>query len=210
MPAYGSLVVTGDGRGEPSTPPTDPQVLKAVAEFGLEGRTLYLPHMPYGGTYLLAAAIRSIGFDCWPVTHSDDRTLELGGKVTSGEECYPQKITVGDFLRMIEDEGRDRLAFLMPEANGPCRFGQYRHLIRHTLDELGYTDIPVITITSNDGYSSIGQYSQDLIRTAWRAVVAQDALMKMLLRTRPYELEPGAADQAYLDSLRDVGRAVSL
>ena len=210
MPAYGSLVVTGDGRGEPSAPPTDPQVLKAVAEFGLEGRTLYLPHMPYGGTYLLAAAIRSIGFDCWPVTHSDDRTLDLGGKVTSGEECYPQKITVGDFLRMIEEEGRDRLAFLMPEANGPCRFGQYRHLIRHTLDELGYTDIPIITITSNDGYSSIGQYSQDLIRTAWRAVVAQDALMKMLLRTRPYELEPGATDQAYLDSLRDVGRALAL
>ena len=87
----------------------------------------------------------------------------------------------------------------MPEANGPCRFGQYRHLIRRTLDDLGYTDVPVITITSNDGYSSIGQYSQDLIRTAWRAVLAHDTLMKMLLRTRPYELEPGGADQVYLD-----------
>ena len=111
---------------------------------------------------------------------------------------------------MIDDVGRDRVAFLMPEANGPCRFGQYRHLIRRTLDDLGYTDVPVITITSNDGYSSIGQYSQDLIRTAWRAVVAHDALMKMLLKTRPYELEPGTTDQAYLDGLRDVGRALSL
>jgi predicted nucleotide-binding protein (sugar kinase/HSP70/actin superfamily) len=209
MVEYGSLVVTGDARGAAPAPPTDPRVVQAVRDFGLEGRTLYLPHMPYGGTYLLAAAIRSIGFDCWPTTHSDDRTLELGGKVTSGEECYPQKITVGDFLRMIDDVGRDRVAFLMPEANGPCRFGQYRHLIRRTLDDLGYTDVPVITITSNDGYSSIGQYSQDLIRTAWRAVVAHDALMKMLLKTRPYELEPGAADQAYLDSLRDTGRALS-
>ena len=109
---------------------------------------------------------------------------------------------------MIDDVGRDKVAFLMPEANGPCRFGQYRHLIRRTLDDLGYTDVPVITITSNDGYSSIGQYSQDLIRTAWRAVVAHDALMKMLLRTRPYELEPGAADQAYLDGLREVGAAL--
>ena len=70
--------------------------------------------------------------------------------------------------------------------------------------------MPVITITSNDGYSSIGQYSQDLIRTAWRAVLAHDTLMKMLLRTRPYELEPGGADQVYLDGLRDVGRALSL
>ena len=210
MVEYGSLVVTGDGREAAPSPPTDPQVIRAIREFGLEGRTLFLPHMPYGGSYLLAAAIRSIGFDCWPTTHSDSRTLEMGGKVTSGEECYPQKITVGDFLRMIDEVGRDKVAFLMPEANGPCRFGQYRHLIRHTLDDLGYTDVPVITITSNDGYSSIGQYSQDLIRTAWRAVLAHDTLMKLLLRTRPYELAAGRADQVYLDGLRDVGRALSL
>jgi len=207
---YGSLVVTGDGRGEPPAPPTDPRVLQAVRDFDLEGRTLFLPHMPYGGSYLLAAAIRSIGFDCWPTTHSDARSMQLGGTVTSGEECYPQKITVGDFLRMIDDLGRDKVAFLMPEANGPCRFGQYRHLIRRTLDDLGYTDVPVITITSNDGYSSIGQYSRALIRTAWRAVLANDALMKMLLRTRPYELERGATDRVYLDALRDVGRALAL
>jgi predicted nucleotide-binding protein (sugar kinase/HSP70/actin superfamily) len=207
---YGSLVVTGDGRGEPPVPPSDPRVIQAVRDFGLEGRTLYLPHMPYGGTYLLAAAIRSIGFDCWPTIHSDARSMDLGGTVTSGEECYPQKITVGDFLRMIDDVGRDKVAFLMPEANGPCRFGQYRHLIRRTLDDLGYSDVPVITITSNDGYASIGQYSRALIRTAWRAVLASDALMKMLLRTRPYELEPGTADQVYLDALRDVGRGLAL
>ena len=84
MVEYGSLVVTGDGRGAAPAPPTDPRVVQAIRDFGLEGRTLYLPHMPYGGTYLLAAAIRSIGFDCWPTTHSDERTLELGGKVTSG------------------------------------------------------------------------------------------------------------------------------
>ena len=111
---------------------------------------------------------------------------------------------------MIDEFGRDRVAFLMPEANGPCHFGQYRNLIRRTLDDLGYTDVPVLTITSNDGYSSIGRYSRDLIRTAWRAVVAQDALMKVLLRTRPYATEPGKADRAYLESLRDVGRAMSL
>ena len=64
----------------------------------LEGPTLYLLQMPYGGTRLLAAAFRSIGFDCWPTSDSDERTLELGGKYTSGEECYPQKIALGDYL----------------------------------------------------------------------------------------------------------------
>ena len=188
----------------------DPRIQEAIREYHLEGRRLYLPQMPYGGTYLLAAAIRSIGFDAWPTSDSDERTLELGGKVTSGDECYPQKITIGDFLRIIEDEGRDKVAFLMPSANGPCRFGQYLHLINAKFAELGYSDVPVISITSGDGYSSIGDYSRDLIRTAWRAVLAQDILMKFLLKTRPYELEKGSTDALYKQSLVEVGEGLSL
>jgi predicted nucleotide-binding protein (sugar kinase/HSP70/actin superfamily) len=69
--------------------------------------------------------------------------------------------------------------------------------------------VPIMTITSNDGYSSIGEYSQSLIRTAWRAVISQDILMKALLKTRPYELEKGATDAAYDASLVDVGEAIS-
>jgi predicted nucleotide-binding protein (sugar kinase/HSP70/actin superfamily) len=187
----------------------DAQIKRAIKDFGLEGRRLYLPQMPYGGSYLLAAAIRSIGFDAWPTSDSDERTLELGSRVTSGDECYPQKITMGDFLRIIEDEGRDNVAFLMPTANGPCRFGQYLHLVNAKFEELGYSDVPVISITSSDGYSSIGSYSSDLIRTAWRAVLAQDILMKLLLKTRPYETDKGAADAAYHVSLEEIGAAIS-
>jgi len=95
-------------------------------------------------------------------------------------------------------------------ANGPCRFGQYLHLIRTKFDEMGYGDIPVISITSSDGYSSIGNYSQDLVRTAWRAVLTQDILMKLLLKTRPYEREKGSTDAIYRQSLEEVGEAVSL
>jgi predicted nucleotide-binding protein (sugar kinase/HSP70/actin superfamily) len=204
----GPVTIQTDGGTGSVAPTADPRLNAAIDEYGLEGRTLYLPQMPYGGSYLLGAAIRSIGFDAAPVPDSDERTLELGGKVTSGDECYPQKITVGDFLRIIEDVGSDKVAFLMPTANGPCRFGQYMHLIRRTLDDLGYPQVPVITITSSDGYASIGKYSQDLVRTAWRAVVAQDILMKMLLKTRPYEVVRGSADAAYHECLADVGAAV--
>ncbi len=188
----------------------DPQIEKAIEEFGLEGRRLYLAQMPYGGSYLLAAAIRSIGFEAWPTSDSDERTLELGGRHTSGDECYPQKITLGDYLRVIEDEGRENVAFLMPTANGPCRFGQYLHLIRAKFDELGYDDVPIMTISSNDGYSSIGAYSQDLVRTAWHAVISQDILMKLLLKARPYEIEKGSADALYQAGLEGVGAAVSM
>lgn len=192
---------------------TEEQSAAGLAEtsrsFGLEGRTLYLPHMPYGGSYLLAAAIRSVGLDAWPVPDSDERTLELGNQVTSGDECYPQKIVVGDFLKLLEQRDPDTIAFLLPTANGPCRFGQYSHLVRHTLDDMGYTTVPLMTITSSDGYRSIGEYAADLVRTGWHAVVAQDILMKMLLKTRPYELQQGDTDVVYQQSLDDTAAALS-
>lgn len=179
------------------------------AEFGLSGRTLYLPHMPWGGSYLLAAAIRSVGLDAWPVPDSDEHTLELGGRVTSGDECYPQKIVVGDFLKQLRESDRDKIAFLLPTASGPCRFGQYNHLVRRTLDEQGYADVPIMTITSADGYRSIGEYAGDLVRTGWRAVVCNDILMKLLLKTRPYERRAGSADEAYRTSLEECASALS-
>ena len=132
----------GGGRCRLLTSPRTRRSQRAIKDFGLEGRRLYLPQMPYGGSYLLAAAIRSIGFDAWPTSLATSVHLQLGSRITSGDECYPQKITIGDFLRIIEDEGRDKVAFLMPTANGPCRFGQYLHLVKAKFDELGYSDVP--------------------------------------------------------------------
>ena len=76
---------------------------------------------------MMAAAFRSIGIDARSPRDSDEHTLELGGLYTSGEECYPQKVTLGDFLRIIDADDFDpsKTAFFMPTADGPCRFGQY-------------------------------------------------------------------------------------
>jgi len=48
------------------------------------------------------------------------------------------------------------------------------------------------------------------VRTAWRAVVVQDILMKLLLMTRPYEVNPGETDKVYLESLDIMDEIVSL
>ena len=66
-----------------------------------------------------------------------------------------------------------------------------------------------MTITSSDGYRSIGEYGNDLVRTGWRAVIAQDILMKMLLKTRPYEVAAGSADAIYRQGLEEAATALS-
>jgi predicted nucleotide-binding protein (sugar kinase/HSP70/actin superfamily) len=172
-------------------------------DIDVRDRTLWLTRMPYGGSRMLAAAFCSIGLDTRVTPDEDSRTLELGGKYTSGDECYPQRIVLGDYMKLIEDEKLDptKTALLLPTANGPCRFGQYIGLLRRILDDQGYRDVAILSFTSADGYAGIGDQAGALIRTAWRAVVIQDILLKLLLMTRPYEVDPGRTDNVYHECL---------
>ena len=175
----------------------------AGADMDIRDRVLWLCRMPYGGSRMLAGAFQSIGLDTRVTQPEDSRSLELGGKYTSGDECYPQRIVLGDYMRLLEDGKLDpkSTAFLLPTANGPCRFGQYVALLRRILDDNGYQDVAILSLTSADGYSGIGDQARDLVRTGWRAIVVQDILLKLLLKTRPYEVEPGETDAVYLECL---------
>lgn len=181
------------------------------AEVDLAERTLFLPRMPYGGSRLLGAALQSIGIDAKVTPESDARTLELGGRFTSGDECYPQKVVIGDLMKLLVDDrlAPKDIAFMVPTANGPCRFGQYAALQRLVLDENGFEDVVILSLTSADGYAGIGEHAPELVRTGWRAVVANDILMKLLLKTRPYEVEPGQTDQVYLDGLDTLAAVIA-
>jgi len=153
----------------------------------------------------MAAAFQSIGIDARPTPDSDQQTLELGGLFSSGEECLPHKITLGDFLKICRAPGADprKLAFFMPRAPGPCRFGQYAPYLKQVLAEQGFGDAFVFSPNSSDGYDGIGEHAAEMIRTAWLAIVVGDLCLRYLLKTRPYETEEGAADVAYEHSVAD-------
>jgi len=161
--------------------------------------------MAYAGSRLTAACLRSIGLDARVAPDSDARTLDLGGLHTSGEECLPHKVTIGDFLKICQAPGFDpaRTAFLMPTAHGPCRFGQYAPYLRQLLDRMGWHEAMVFSPTSANGYEDFGRSGRGLIRQMWMALVFGDLATRMLLRTRPYEREAGSADAAFEESVRD-------
>ncbi len=177
----------------------------------LAGRTLWIPRMTYAGARMMAAVFRSIGIDARVTPESDAQTLELGGLYLGGEECYPEKVTLGDFLRIIrsDDFDPDATAFLMPTAEGPCRFGQYAPYLKQVLGELGHDDVPVISPTSKNSYDDLAKNAPDFMKRAWWAMVSADILVKMLLKTRPYENTAGDADEAFETSLDALDKVVS-
>jgi predicted nucleotide-binding protein (sugar kinase/HSP70/actin superfamily) len=172
----------------------------------LAGKTVYIPTMAEGSSEAFAAVFRWLGIDAQPTPPSNERTCELGAKYTSGDECYPAKVTVGDFLRVIETPGfrPGRAAFFMPTAEGPCRFGQYAPFLKKVLRQAGYGDVHVLSPSSQNGYADLGDITNAFLRAGWRALVAADSLHRMLLKTRPYETSPGTTDRVFQMSLRDL------
>jgi predicted nucleotide-binding protein (sugar kinase/HSP70/actin superfamily) len=166
--------------------------------------------MGEGSPEAFAAAFRWLGVQAQPTPPSDERTRELGGKYTTGDECYPAKVTVGDFLRVIEQPGFDaeHTAFFMPTAEGPCRFGQYAPFLRKILRDAGWGNVQVLSPTSRNGYVDLGDIANPFLRTAWRALVSADTIHRALLKTRPYETTPGAADRAFQESQADMVKTI--
>ena len=174
----------------------------------LAGKKLWVPRLQIGSSRLLAAAFRSIGVDAEVLPPSDAHTRELGARHSCGDECYPLKLTLGDCLKILDQPGNDKTntAFLMATGQGPCRFGQYAPYFKSMFQSLGYPDITLISPFFENGYADYGESSSVFVRSAWRAIVSADILLKLLLRTRPYEITPGSTDVLYDESLTDLSR----
>jgi len=166
--------------------------------------------MAYAGARLTAACFRAIGIDATVAPDSNEDTLELGGLFSSGEECLPHKVTLGDFLRVCREPGFDpkKTAFFMPRAQGPCRFGQYAPYLKQVLTEQGYGDVLVVSPSSADGYDGIGDHAGELIRTVWMGIVAGDVVTRFLHKTRPYETHEGDSEGAFHETIAAFSRVL--
>jgi predicted CoA-substrate-specific enzyme activase len=161
-------------------------------------RKLLIPRMSdHAETF--AASFRACGVEAEVLPETDNRSLELGRKLTGGRECYPAVLTAGDLARELEkpDVDPEKVAFFMPTAGGPCRFGQYHHLHKQLMENLGYDNVPIYSPTSNNSYSDWPGASKKFRRLAWKGFIASDYLRKFLFKSRPYEKNAGDATDIY-------------
>ncbi len=178
---------------------------KNVGKFDLREKTLLIPEMARIGSHVLAATFRGFGINAKVMDTC--KGLDLGMEYTSGKECYPCQITTGDILYFLKKEQKELgenfdpedYIYFMPEAEGPCRFGMYNKYQRIVLDSFPeFSSVRIGSITTGDGYSMAGviepERVRDLRKSAYFCVVVTDLLDRLLWRIRPYEKEPGMAD----------------
>ena len=192
-------------------------IIPHKSEAPLTSRTMFMPNM-CDGVVCLAACFDNIGVKTKIMPTCTEAGLLFGKKNTSGKECFPCIVTTGDMFNQIEilkKQGADLkkdIAFFMPEAEGPCRFGQYNKLHRILLDKYGYSDIPIISPTCEDSYSCRGLIKPELLMgfkmLVCQAIVYQDILEKARWRIRPYEKIKGTTDKVFFKAIDNAVRAI--
>jgi predicted nucleotide-binding protein (sugar kinase/HSP70/actin superfamily) len=178
---------------------------QGVGRFNVQGKTCLIPEMNRIGCHLMAGVFRGFGINTTVMETYEG--LDLGKEFTSGKECFPCVVTLGDILLHMQKE-KDRLRdqfnpenymYFMPEASGPCRFGMYNKYHRIVLDSLPELNrLKIVTLSTDDAYALDGLIPQDKLQDFYKAgylsVVIGDILDRLLWRTRPYEKEAGMAD----------------
>jgi predicted CoA-substrate-specific enzyme activase len=198
-----------NSRGRVTKP--HPRVTAAPIAGG-NSRKIFIPPMT-DHTLAVAAAFQACGVEAEVLPDSDQETLILGRKLTSGKECYPCTLTTGDMVKLTRRADFDprHAAFFMPSGTGPCRFGQYNRFHRLVLDELGFPEVPIYAPNQSETlYEELGMVGGgDFARLGWQGVVAVDMLEKKLRETRPYEIIRGRTEKVYGQYLKRIAETIS-
>ena len=75
-------------------------ITERVGRFNVQGKRLLIPEMNPFSSHLLASIFHSFGVNA--IVMDTYEGLDLGKKFTSGKECFPCIVTLGDILYFME------------------------------------------------------------------------------------------------------------
>jgi activator of 2-hydroxyglutaryl-CoA dehydratase/predicted nucleotide-binding protein (sugar kinase/HSP70/actin superfamily) len=167
-----------------------------AAQLRQRGDRVLIPNMGLNSE-VVAACLRGIGVRAESLPQPDYDAVRLGRRHTSGKECLPMTITLGGLLQQVQaaKDPQERLVYLMPRAQGPCRFGIYNLLNQVVLDRLGLRERVRIWAPVETGYFDDLPGGFKMLVVA--GVMGADFLLEGLLEVRPVEARRGAADAVF-------------
>ncbi len=160
------------------------------------------------GSRILMALFESAGIASQVLPLGDQENLELGRRFTSGKECLPMLVTLGGLLKYLKTH-QESFYYFMPQAGGPCRFGQYQRLFKIILEKLGLAEkVKIISPNSETGYQQALKLTGAMVAKSWSALVFVDLLRDALLDLRPEEKIPGSTEAVFNRYLKKAEKVI--
>lgn len=98
-------------------------------------KIIAIPRMGNTYSHAIKQSLENLGLNVQLPPKTTRKTINLGVKNSASMQCFPYKVTIGNFIEAL-DNGADTL--LMYDSQGPCRLRHYYKLQELTLKNLGY------------------------------------------------------------------------
>ncbi|MDR0440732.1 MAG: 2-hydroxyacyl-CoA dehydratase, partial [Candidatus Accumulibacter sp.] len=161
------------------------------------GYTILAPQMSPMHFQFFEAAFKACGYRLKVLEKVTPEAIEQGLRFVNNDACYPSIIVVGQLVDALKSGQYDpaKTAVMISQTGGGCRATNYIGYLRKALHDSGFPGVPVISLNTVGMEKSDGfKLSLPLLHRLMMCVVYGDLLTNVLLRTRPYEQQAGAAD----------------
>ncbi|MGV8153298.1 MAG: acyl-CoA dehydratase activase [Alkaliphilus sp.] len=134
---------------------------------------IVIPSMGDLSVRLIASALKYVGINATAAPVPTETELKLGQGVSSCKECLPLILTAGTLLNYLKtrENSDEMLVYFMPQASGPCRFGQYNIFMKNYITKMQIENVAVLSLTADNGYAGLGL---EFLMRAWKSTIIGD------------------------------------
>jgi len=158
----------------------------------------------------IEAILKGSGYRCQILPNPDVAAFTIGKEYGNNGQCNPTYFTIGNlikYLQSLESQGIsrreivDRYIFFTAGSCGPCRFGMYESEYRLALDNAGFEDFRILLYQADQAIKTASDnpglnFTLDFNLGALNMLNLGDVINDMVYQIRPYEVVPGATDEA--------------
>lgn len=176
--------------------------------------TLLLPMLsPIHQSGLVDVALQASGYNVICLPADDREAVNVGLRFVNNDACYPAIISIGQLIEALQNGKYDlqNTSVLMTQTGGGCRATNYIPLLRKALNEAGFPQVPVVSVSmgnqgveSNPGF----KFTLPMLKRVAVAFLYGDLFERVVYRTRPYEAISGSVDRLHETWLKKVEKNV--
>ena len=139
---------------------------------------LYFPNFSQYHSQALAMAVRCLGLLPGKVMPLERRQLDAGLQYTSGRECLPLPICIGQLLEIHANRQQDEIAgFFMPAGGAPCVIDAYLGYLERFVAEQELSDLFLFVPTKENHFYGLDEMR--LARHIAPAISVADILVEV-------------------------------
>jgi len=160
--------------------------------------TLLMPQMLPVHFGMMVKVMQAEGYHVEILNTTHRGIVDEGLKYVHNDTCYPALLVIGQLMDALKRGGYDlhKVALLLPQTGGGCRASNYVHLLRKALEKAGMPYIPVVSVNLSGMEKNPGfRFTLPMLRRMLYAMAYGDLLVDLRNQVRPYEVQPGAAEQ---------------